>query len=216
MVNINTFEPLLSLADDVLGEVVREGERRLDAQLQIATAADQRALTVAGFQIASATAAMGGGVALISKVKPDYPVALLALAFATALLLAAALAVHTVRPRRFNIPGNSPKGWLPENWIGAGKGDFSLRQARMEQAACLADAIADNNDLGAWAAKHLRRSLDLTLYAVGLGAAGLFLTVLHRGWTIEEPNSAIVTTANSAARITSGLLLEILRPSLPT
>lgn len=62
-----SFDTFSDLPIALQQEALREGERLLDAQFTAAIAADQRALTWAGFLIAAATAALGGGVALFNK-----------------------------------------------------------------------------------------------------------------------------------------------------
>jgi hypothetical protein len=183
VVDFKKFEPLTTLHPDVLQEVVREGEIRLQSQLQIATAADQRALTIAGFQIASATAALAGGVALAVKQGPDLLLAALALGFAGALLGAAWIAVRTVRPSKFSIPGNRPSGWLPERWLSASAKDFSLKKARIEQAACLDEAIEENDRDLERAALQIHRSVDLMLRSVAVCGAALLITIGARNFS---------------------------------
>jgi hypothetical protein len=170
MIQINAFDPLRTLDEDVLAEVVREGELRLQAQLSTATAADQRALTLAGFQVASASAALAGGGALIVSDKPDPALATVAILFAGAMIVAAAISIKTARPSKFHLPGNVPSGWFPDKWLGAGRHTPDLKQARIEQAACLDDAIHDNMSVAEKAAKSIHRSMNLTIGTVGIAA----------------------------------------------
>src|SRR5690242_7103164 len=99
MANCNQFEPLRALDDNVLAEIIREAEARLQSQVAIATAADQRALTIAGFQITSATASLGGGIALALAHPPDLWLALVAFAFALSMACCAHEAVQTAKPQ---------------------------------------------------------------------------------------------------------------------
>ena len=128
------FEPA------VLAEIIREGEARLNTQLQIANAADGRALSIAGFETTAATAALGAGIALAGGDHKDLWLTILALIFSVVMVATAMLAVSTVRPARFSVPGNNPKNWLPDQWLGRQSGDYSLIQARVEQAGNLARA----------------------------------------------------------------------------
>jgi hypothetical protein len=192
MADLQKFDVLRRFEADVLSEIVKEGEARLQAQLQIATAADQRALTFAGFQIASATGALAGGVALVSKDGPEFLLAALALGFAAFMLYCAYLALRTVRPAMFSIPGNRPNGWLPENWLASAGGDFSIKIARIEQAACIDEAIIDNDKIISRSAKTMHRSMDLTLRTVGISGFLFFITIVGQNWTIREPNSEII------------------------
>lgn len=156
---------------------------RIQAQLSAATAADQRALTLAGFQIASASAALAGGGALIVSDKPNAPLAYLAMAFAFAMILTATFSIRTVRPSMYHMPGNKPGGWLPDSWMGAGLHPPTLKQARIEQAACLDEAISDNAESAKRAAKWVHRSMDFTLWAVGGAALAMLLILLAENRT---------------------------------
>src|SRR6476620_6138339 len=111
MTDDKQFDGLRELDDEVLTEVVQEGRDRLAAQLQVATAADQRALTLGGFQITAATGAVAGGVALMTPDQPKEVLALVAFLFALAVLGLAGVALWTVVPRKFKIPGNQPLNW---------------------------------------------------------------------------------------------------------
>src|SRR5687767_2757293 len=105
------FEALRALDERVLDEVVSEGNARLQAQLHIASSADQRALTLAGFQIAAATASVAGGVALMTSEPSNKALALIAFLFALVMIGLAGVALWTVVPRKFKIPGNQPLNW---------------------------------------------------------------------------------------------------------
>src|SRR3546814_4971368 len=108
MSEIKSFDELRQLPECVLFEVVREAELLIQAQLTCAIAADQRALTFAGFLITAATAAFGGGVALAMT---DHRIAITALAvlYAGGLSYAAYLASESARPNLFCFPGNYPR-----------------------------------------------------------------------------------------------------------
>lgn len=195
MVDCNEFEPLRELHPEVLAEIIREGEDRLKGQLQVATAADARALAIAGSQITAATAALGGGIALARGDKPDLWLAFLALFFACALLVAAYHAIQSNRPEKFSFPGNRPKFWLPERWMGASGKDFSIKQARIEQAFCIDEGIEHNQVTMDAAARKVHWSMDLTLITTAAAAILLLGTFVARNWTIAEPTSEIVQTA---------------------
>jgi hypothetical protein len=176
---------LRNLDAPVLQEVIREGEARLAAQLAIATAADQRAMTWAGFLIAVATAALGGAASLIMSGK-HLVFALIALTFSLWMLKAAWIIIDAVRPRKFFLPGNFPENWLRSNWSSHPDGRYDLDEARVEQATGLNNGIHDNaEDAEAYAAA-LRRSMDQALLALcfsALATFGVFLWVaLSASW----------------------------------
>jgi len=195
MASGNNFQELRNLPADVLAEVVREGELRVEAQLATATAADQRALTFAGFQIASATAALAGGIALIVGDQKDFTLALLAGLFSCALLIAAGIALSTVRPKEFHFPGNRPGNWLPSQWAGYGIHKLNLTQARIEQASCLETMIADNAASASSQAKLMHQSMDITIWAAAIAAIGLLTIVILRVPTnvrVQDPAKKVL------------------------
>lgn len=159
MASDNQYNALRTLDDEVLKEAVREGEVRLQAQLQTATAADQRALTLAGFQITSGTASLAGGVALMTAAQPNRLLASIALIFAVAVLVSSGIALWAVVPRKFKTPGNQPLNWRRDRWRWQDKG-FDIKAARIEQIACLEEAIEANRKHFRWAAKRMHLSYN--------------------------------------------------------
>lgn len=166
----NEFEELRSLPPDVLAEVVREAESRLQAQFIAASASDQRGMAWAGFMIASATAALAASASLILA-KGHGLLAITTLSFAAMLLASTILAAKCVRPSKFCFPGNEPANWLPREWHGYGVVDLDLTQARLEQAHALQGQIVDNIDWAERAGKLLEHSMDVAMAAVFLAGA---------------------------------------------
>lgn len=166
------------LPTELVTEAIREGEIRVQAQLAAAIAADQRALTLAGFQIGAATAAMAGSAALLVAGR-DFIIAGCAIAFSAGLIIAAWLAVSTVRPSGFFFPGNDPENWLPSKWISATMAD-STAQARMEQASNLSLMIKDNAENAEILAKKVNHSMNITLFVVSTASITLMIIGLFR------------------------------------
>ena len=200
MVDCKLFEPLRSLSQGVLDEIVREGEERLKAQLQIATAADQRALSIAATQIAAATGSLAGGIALALGNKPDWWLAGFAIAFAFGNAVAAQRAISSVRPKGFHIPGNRPSNWLPDRWMGAAADGHGIKQARIEQAACLDGEIEENKRLMDEATKKVKQSIDGWVALVFVAAVALVVTLAIRGNSISGPTSGIHQHSNSTTQ----------------
>ena len=161
------LDSLLQLDDEVLKEVIREGELRLGAQFAAATASDQRAMAWIGFliTIASATIAASASLAITGK---HLPLAVISGLLSGLLCISAYTAIHCVRPRKFALPGNLPENWLPREWE-AGK-ERSMKQARIEQARCLNSQIEENADWAKITAVGLHRSMDLACLAILLAA----------------------------------------------
>lgn len=158
---------LRDLDAETLAEVIREGEARIEAQFSAATAADQRALSWAGFVVTITMATTAGSITLISS-NILLPLAIIGVLLSSLLAISAFLAVGTVLPKKFSLPGNLPENWLPDEWE-RGFG-HNLAQARIEQARCLNDQIDDNAKWAGETAKQLSESMALALTAVMVAA----------------------------------------------
>lgn len=172
----NDFETFLELPEELQREALREGEARLQAQLNIATAADQRALTWGALLVAAATGALGGGLALVSKEKPDYILGLLAVFFAAAMMVAAWSALSTVQPAKFCLPGNRPVNWLPAEWDCVGSERKKIARARVDQAVQMSKHIKENAENARIRAD--RMALSFRLAKVALWLSGLLLLAI--------------------------------------
>lgn len=167
--------------DKILIEVVREGEIRIQAQLSAATSADQRALTWTGFVLTLALAVGGGAITLgLSGQQPALAVD--GMLLSGLLALSAYYASRSVRPAQFCMPGNEPENWLPTEWA-PGK-PRSLRQARIEQATCLNNQIADNKEVAARMARELNLSMSLAFTAIFV--AGIFAFIFGTYSTLNS------------------------------
>jgi hypothetical protein len=171
---------LARLEEPVLAEVVREGEQMVDAQFIAMSAADQRALTLAGVAVTLAGAAVG---LLVTRNLPDRLVPnwmLLSVLTVASLMLvgAAILAVVAAMPRRAQFPGNEPENWRPQYWQAPHHGKNTLRNARVEQALVLQAKIASNRIIAAHQAELVRRSIYLGFSAVGGGAIAILAAFL--------------------------------------
>jgi hypothetical protein len=176
----NDFDEFAKLPVELQLEAIREGEKRVEAQLQIATSADQRALAWGGLLVAAVTAALGAGIALTTKEKPDYPLAFLAIGFAGFLTWGAWTALSTARPEQYHVPGNRPAHWLPSAWKFTGSSVANMNRARREQAECLQEAIEHNATASAKKAANLLRSYDIAKWTMALGGAALLLILAIR------------------------------------
>lgn len=176
----NEFESFKTLPVELQKEALREGELRLAAQFATASAADQRALTWGGLLIAAATASLGGGIALLTKTPPDVGLALLALAFAGAILRAAWLALSTVVPASFALPGNHPCSWLPDQWECSGTDGVKIAQARAEQADHIDACITENRDYAEANGRIMRRSFTWALWTVLVSSVAFGAVLAYR------------------------------------
>lgn len=176
----NPFESFALLPDELQKEALREGELRLGAQLQVATAADQRALTWGGLLVAAATGALGGGLALIGKSDPDYLLGSIAILFAACMMAAAWKALVTVQPGQFCLPGNRPVNWLPAEWDCTGSDRRKTHNARMDQAEQLSRHIAENAENARRRAAFMSTSFKMALRTMQAGGIALAAVLVFR------------------------------------
>lgn len=181
MTDRNDFSSLKNLPPDVLSEVVREGELRLQAQMQQAMASDQRAIAWLTLITGTATVALGAGFGLLLSNRSPF-VGLVVLIFAVAMAASALKALDVVRPTTFCFPGNEPRNWLPICWDRGAKRD--MKQARFEQARALQNQIAENAKWAKTCADNLRTSMVLAMWAITYGAILVFLYFL---WELAKP-----------------------------
>ncbi len=172
----NSFDDFSTLPTELQLEAIREGERRLDAQLQVASAADARALAWGGLLVAAITASLGTSVALMSKQNPDYVLAALALSFSGSLLMACFRALKTVEPNLFCLPGNDPYHWRPSEWNCVGTSQRKIAVARSEQAEALSGDIRRNAGQARQKAEHMKASFRIARRTIGgIGAMLTFV-----------------------------------------
>lgn len=151
---------------DLILEACRHGEAKLQAQVQIATSADQRATILAGIYVAAATGIIG---ALATDGSMDDSHALMAGAAVTAFmfLVGAFLCIWATLPTDFWTPGNDPSEWYGDIERG-----ISVEEAVGQQTEHFDRAIGENN-------KVLIRNAKLFLVGALCGIcaplAGLFL-----------------------------------------
>ena len=159
------FEEFCDLPVTLQEEAIREGELRLQSQLSVASDADKRALTWAGFLISAASALVATTFAIARNESLEVGLVILG-AFLSVLLLSAAwLAVESARPSLFSLPGNSPENWLPSVWDCHGSEEQKRSTARCDQARHIATAISDNKLSAKRRADQMRLSLNLTFFA---------------------------------------------------
>ncbi|HEV2561102.1 MAG TPA: hypothetical protein VGT78_03085 [Rhizomicrobium sp.] len=124
---------------ELILEACRHGEAKLQAQVQIATSADQRATVLAGIYAATATGIIG----VIASNEPFHhfgPFLVGALVTMTAFLVGAFLCILATLPVDFWTPGNNPEEWYRDILAGT-----AIEVAVGEQASHFNSAIHANN-----------------------------------------------------------------------
>jgi hypothetical protein len=103
---------------DLAERVLHQGELRLAAQLQIALAADQRAITSASILVAIASACLGFAGEQFTNTLPDQRFAIALVTAGSLLLVSSALCVSAAWPVRFRLVGAVPENWWSDDVIG--------------------------------------------------------------------------------------------------
>lgn len=96
----------------LLKHIVRDSESYLEDQLKCALAADQRAIQVSGFLVATIIALTAGAYTLLRTEPNVLGYALLILV--VALCCALACALHSTAPVSFNYRGTTPIDWAAD------------------------------------------------------------------------------------------------------
>ena len=160
------FEPS---SPEMLAEIIRQAEARLNAQLTAGVAADQRAMTFASLLLAAAAVLLGA--ALAATLSPPRLIMLVAVGIG--FVIAAAMAIWTAQPSDWDYVGNAPSEWFCD--IDTGK---ALHSAMAETAMWYDEMIAGNETVVASAAVVMRRAVWLAILTTGLGTIlGLMLAI---------------------------------------
>ncbi len=158
--------------DERLAEMVlRQGEINLQAQLQIALAADQRASTFAGIYTAISVAALAASAAVFQANASAVGLIAAGLAVAVVSLIAANLCLGVAQPTNFHIAGNRP-----DNWWSDGARDRALAECLERESHNYDRYIGHNDEILARNASRLRRALRVGLMVPVAGSV-VFLMV---------------------------------------
>lgn len=152
--------------------VLRQGELRLDAQIRIMQAIDQRGLTLAALLTTLSVATAGAALTLIFGPAPAYPPGLGLAASATVLTWTAWKCVMAAagRENRISLPGNDPQCW----WDDAPE-RRPLAECLRREADNYQDYLEKNRERMQQQAREIR---DAALGACLTPAAGLIAAVL--------------------------------------
>jgi len=158
-------------------EIKSQGERFLEAQLQVALASDQRAATMAGIFAAIAAAAIAGSIAYWDKTG-SAPVLSSGLAGGVWMMLGVGLCLWAARPVDFYFPGNHPAQWFDL------RDDTSLAEALGGEAENYQDRIESN------ASRLVAMGDRLKLGAVLVGTAPIISVVMFGVISASSPEAS--------------------------
>ncbi|MGY2052247.1 hypothetical protein [Methylobacterium sp. JK268] len=158
-----------------LDEIRRGSEAHLAAQLTVALAGNQRAMTFFGFLAAASAVIAGASVTAIATVSPLAPLGYGGLIVVVGFLISMAMANLAALPDAFEYVGNTPSSWLDDI-----TGEKSLSLSRAEMLAQDDRCIAHNHSV-------LKRSARFTKFAMWTAwsslASGLCASVFAYGLT---------------------------------
>ena len=177
------FEEFRHYDQEILREIIRDGESEMKARLETANAADRRALTLVGFQLTIAVAMTSAAYSLVAQGQPDIELAILAIGVVAGMIAAAFSGLQSVSPSLFCFPGNDPKNWHYEQWnykLDSWK-SATLRHALAEQCFTLHTGLRDNKAAMELAAQRTKFSLYVmfgTIYLCGFVSCFVIATRL--------------------------------------
>ena len=160
---------------DVLAEIVRQAEVRLQYSAQTALFRDQRNMTTGVAFGAFAAAGIGAAVTAIGLERPIWPLVVAGSVFGVFMFAAAMLALWQARPRSYYTPGNTPLMWLEDVQAG-----IDLQEGLADTAAVYQACIDFNESL----ARVQSVSLMVSWGLAGLGTllalvAGIAVSGFH-------------------------------------
>lgn len=168
--------PFLTSDQDMLLEIQAAAERRLDAQLTAALAADQRALIFAGLLGVAAAAFTSAAVTMLVDAQSNLFFQALAVCASLGMILAMGLAVFAARPTKWSYPGGLPESWTQD--IAQNKNKLIRLQELIEDYN---DRILFNEGVMQYNAKFLSASgtvavVTTSFCLIGLVTSKFFLT----------------------------------------
>ncbi|WP_026986528.1 hypothetical protein [Fodinicurvata fenggangensis] len=171
---------LQDVSEEVVKEALREGELHLQAQLQTALAADQRALVIFSVYTTAAMILFGTTAGLFQAGGLPLGVGIFLVGAGVALGLAAVYAWRAFRPGHFTLPGNAPEQWYQDF-----RDAVTLVEARADQLAWLQRAMDRNETDMSRRAESVKASASLAFRASFLAFAAAVWAALDAAAAVE-------------------------------
>lgn len=153
----------LSRADDATLDLIkRDADAFLAAQLTVALAGNQRAMTFFGFLATASAVIASASVTALATSTPAASFAWAGLLVVAGFLIAMFLAIRAAMPDSFSYVGNDPESWVDD--VAEGK---SLAVSKAEALADSSRCISRNQAV-------LLRSAKLTTAAIWTAWSSLF------------------------------------------
>ena len=154
--------PYVGADSEMLGQIIRQAEARLEAQLTAALGADQRAMTFAGLLMAAVGAMLG-----FSFSRATDPLVAPIIAVSVGLIFAAALAAWSAQPTKWEYVGNVPSAWLSDI-----EDAVPVHMGMAQMADWYDGMIATNEEAIGHAAFRMRLSMVVALLSLLAGTVG--------------------------------------------
>ena len=169
----DSFAEFEQFEQEILREIIRDGETEMRARLDTANAADVRILTLVGFQLTIAIAMASAAYSLLSRNSPELELGGLAIFTVLGMILAANFGLKSATPTLFHFPGNDPKNWHHSQWYHelSHAGEATVKMALTEQCYTLHRALNENlvtMENAAWNAKFSIKSMYYTIFVAGV------------------------------------------------
>lgn len=155
-----TTPPFDSADPELIEEVISQAQVRLQAQLTLGLAADQRAMTFAGMLFAAVAIIVTLATATSSGLGQTPELLPMAIGF----ILAACLACWSARPVKWHSPGNFPSSWTED--VAAGR---THGETRAETASNYEALLKGNEKALGRAAGFMRASMFVAFIAASAG-----------------------------------------------
>ncbi len=94
---------------DFAGEALRQGEMRVQAQLDLVISADQRSMALLGATVAGMISLIGFGASAFGDKEPNIPLGVALFCAVIPLGIAVMAAIKATRPGEFHSPGKKLK-----------------------------------------------------------------------------------------------------------
>jgi len=176
------FEGYVNFDVKILERIIHDGETELTARLETANAADQRALTLFGFEITALLALVSGLYAVSTGTKPDLPLMCIGGLQIAALTVASWFSLQSVRPALFSFPGSRPDLWNIKDWHVPPTSESSakLEQALAEECYCLYSAIFENKITMEDNAESIKLSIDILFFSIIFSGILTIILIIYR------------------------------------
>jgi hypothetical protein len=174
------FGSFEKFSDQILTEIIREGERELDARLSTANASDQRALSSFGFQITLSLAVCAGLAAIAESQEKQVFLLSLGIFTLAGLVASAVFAYESIIPKLFRYPGNRPDSWFIKDWHTPPLSEelATMQSVKVEQCYCLYSALYDNKKVMERNAELLKHSLAAMSVTIAMSLFGYIIFLI--------------------------------------